>query len=45
LSRCCSLERLVLPTPLKPEHVLVDPRAQAFLARSETQRQGAHAIQ
>lgn len=41
LSRCRSLEGLVLRTPLKLEHVLVDPRAQAFLARAETQRQGA----
>jgi ATP-dependent DNA helicase PIF1 len=39
LSRCRSLEGLVLHTPLKPEHVLVDPRTQAFLARAETQRQ------
>jgi len=45
LSRCRSLEGLVLLTPLKPEHVLVDPRAEAFLARAEAQRQGAHATQ
>ena len=45
LSRCRILEGLVLHTPLKPEHVLVDPRAQAFLARAEAQRQGAHATQ
>jgi ATP-dependent exoDNAse (exonuclease V) alpha subunit len=43
LSRCRSLEGLVLRTPLKPEHVLIDPRAQAFLARAGTRRQGAHA--
>ena len=42
LSRCRSLEGLVLHT-LKPEHVLVDPRAQAFLARAEAQSQGAPA--
>ena len=40
LSRCRSLEGLVLRTPLKPEHVLVDRRAQAFLARAESQRHG-----
>jgi ATP-dependent exoDNAse (exonuclease V) alpha subunit len=45
LSRCRSLEGLVLHTPLKSEHVLVDPRAQAFLARAEAQRQGAPAAQ
>lgn len=45
LSRCRSLEGLVLRTPLKPEHVLVDPRAQTFLARAETQRQSPHATQ
>ena len=45
LSRCRSLEGLVLHTPLKPEHVLVDPRARAFLARAETQPQGAPAVQ
>lgn len=33
LSRCRSLEGLVLRTPLKLEHVLVDPRTQAFLGR------------
>src|SRR5262249_41256902 len=42
LSRCRSLEGLVLHTPFKPEHVLVDPRAQAFLARAEAQRQGIY---
>jgi hypothetical protein len=36
------LEGLVLHTPLKPEHVQVDPRAQVFLARAETQRPGIH---
>lgn len=36
LSRCRSLEGLVLRTPLKSEHVLIDPRAQAFLAHAET---------
>jgi hypothetical protein len=36
------LAGLVLRTPLKPEHVLVDPRAQAFLAPAETKHQGAH---
>ena len=41
LSRCRSLEGLVLHTPLKSEHVLIDPRAQAFLARAG----GAHAAQ
>ena len=45
LSRCRSLEGLVLYTPLKPEHVLVDPRAQAFLARAEDQRQGTRIAQ
>jgi ATP-dependent exoDNAse (exonuclease V) alpha subunit len=45
LSRCRSLEGLVLRTPLKPEHVLVDARAQAFLARAEAQRQGIHVTQ
>ena len=45
LSRCRSLEGLVLHTPLKPEHILVDLRAQAFLARAEAQRQGPHATQ
>ena len=42
VSRCRSLEGLVLHTPLKPEHVLVDPRAQAFLAHAESQEQGTH---
>jgi ATP-dependent exoDNAse (exonuclease V) alpha subunit len=42
LSRCRSLEGLVLRTPLKPEHVLIDPRAQAFLARAGAQCQDAH---
>jgi ATP-dependent exoDNAse (exonuclease V) alpha subunit len=41
LSRCRSLEGLVLRTPLKPEHVLVDARVQAFLVRTEVQRQSA----
>jgi ATP-dependent DNA helicase PIF1 len=45
LSRCRSLEGLVLHTPLKSEHVLVDPRAQAFLARAEAQRQGPYIAQ
>lgn len=43
LSRCRSLEGLVLRTPLRAEHVRIDPRAQAFLARAETQRHGAPA--
>jgi len=45
LSRCRSLAGLVLRTPLKLEHVLVDPRAQAFLARAGTQPQGTHGAQ
>jgi len=45
LSRCRSLEGLVLRTPLKPEHILIDPRPQAFLARAETRRQGDRAAQ
>jgi ATP-dependent exoDNAse (exonuclease V) alpha subunit len=45
LSRCRSLEGLVLHTPLKPEHVLVDARARAFLARAEAQRQDIHVTQ
>jgi ATP-dependent exoDNAse (exonuclease V) alpha subunit len=32
LSRCRSLEGLVLRTPLAPEHILVDARVQAFFA-------------
>jgi ATP-dependent exoDNAse (exonuclease V) alpha subunit len=43
LSRCRSLEGLVLHTPLKPEHVRVDAHAQAFLTRAEARRQGADA--
>jgi hypothetical protein len=31
------LAGLVLHTPLKPEHVLIDARARAFLARAETE--------
>jgi ATP-dependent DNA helicase PIF1 len=45
LSRCRSLEGLVLQTPLKPEHVLIDPRARAFLARAEAERQSPYATQ
>ena len=37
LSRCRSLEGVVLSTPLKPEHVLTDPRVQDFLARAGLQ--------
>jgi ATP-dependent exoDNAse (exonuclease V) alpha subunit len=39
LSRCRSLEGLVLYTPLRPEHVLIDARARAFLARAEAEPQ------
>lgn len=35
LSRCRRLEGLVLRTPLRPEHVLIDQRVRAFLARTE----------
>jgi len=34
LSRCRSLEGLVLRTPLKPGHVMIDQRVHAFLART-----------
>jgi ATP-dependent DNA helicase PIF1 len=43
LSRCRSLAGLVLHTPLKPEHVLIDARARAFLARAETEHQSPYA--
>jgi ATP-dependent exoDNAse (exonuclease V) alpha subunit len=39
LSRCRSLEGLVLHTPLKQEHVLIDARARAFLAPAATEHQ------
>jgi ATP-dependent exoDNAse (exonuclease V) alpha subunit len=45
LSRCRSLEGLVLHTPLEPEHVLIDARARAFLARAETEPQSPYATQ
>jgi len=34
LSRCRSLEGLVLRQPLQPEHVQIDPRVQAFFDRA-----------
>jgi ATP-dependent exoDNAse (exonuclease V) alpha subunit len=34
LSRCRSLEGLVLRKPLRPEHVQIDPRVRAFFDRS-----------
>jgi len=34
LSRCRSLEGLVLRKPLRPEHVRIDPRVQAFFERA-----------
>ncbi len=34
LSRCRSLEGLVLRKPLRPEHVQIDPRVQAFFDRA-----------
>ena len=43
LSRCRSLEGVVLSTPLKPEHVLTDPRVQDFLARAGLQSSDAGA--
>jgi ATP-dependent exoDNAse (exonuclease V) alpha subunit len=36
LSRCRRLEGLVLRKPLRPEHVQIDPRVQAFFARAVT---------
>ncbi len=36
LSRCRSLEGLVLRRPLRREHVRIDPRVQAFLDRKST---------
>jgi ATP-dependent exoDNAse (exonuclease V) alpha subunit len=37
LSRCRSLEGLVLRTPLKPEHLMVDARVQRFFERAARQ--------
>ena len=34
LSRCRSLEGLILRKPLRPEHVQIDPRVQAFFERA-----------